>query len=56
MRVVLSTYGAHGDVEPLVGLAGQLQVCAPPSDFVAVVAKGCDEQVRTGMMPAGGWL
>ncbi len=37
MRVLLSTYGGRGDVEPLVGLAVQLQalgaevvVCAPP--------------------------
>jgi len=37
MRVVLSTYGGRGDVEPLAGLAVQLRalgaevrVCAPP--------------------------
>jgi hypothetical protein len=37
MRVLLSTYGSHGDVEPMVGLAVRLQalgaempVCAPP--------------------------
>ena len=37
MRVVLSTYGSRGDVEPLVALAVQLQalgaevrMCAPP--------------------------
>jgi len=37
VRVLLSTYGSRGDVEPLVGLAVQLralgaevQVCAPP--------------------------
>jgi vancomycin aglycone glucosyltransferase len=37
VRVLLSTYGGRGDVEPLVGLAVQLralgaevQVCAPP--------------------------
>lgn len=40
MRVVLSTYGTRGDVEPMIGLAIRLQeygvqvrVCAPP-DFV----------------------
>lgn len=39
MRVVLSTYGSRGDVEPLVGLAVQLRalgaevrVCAPPDE------------------------
>ena len=37
MRVLLSTYGGRGDVEPLVGLAVRLRelgaearVCAPP--------------------------
>jgi vancomycin aglycone glucosyltransferase len=39
MRVMLSTYGSRGEVEPMVGLAVQLralgakvQMCAPP-DF-----------------------
>ena len=37
MRVLLSTYGSRGDVEPMAGLAVQLRtlgaqvrVCAPP--------------------------
>ena len=37
MRVLLSTYGGRGDVEPLVGLSvrlralgAEVQVCAPP--------------------------
>jgi vancomycin aglycone glucosyltransferase len=37
MRVLLSTYGSRGDVEPLVGLAvrlrelgAEVRVCAPP--------------------------
>jgi vancomycin aglycone glucosyltransferase len=37
MRVLLSTYGSRGDVEPMVGIAVQLgplgaevRVCAPP--------------------------
>ncbi|MFF3690206.1 glycosyltransferase [Streptomyces sp. NPDC002187] len=46
MRVLLSTYGSRGDVEPLVGLAVQLRavgaqvrVCAPPDeDFVQRLA------------------
>ena len=46
MRVLLSTYGGRGDVEPLVGLAVQLRVlgaqvrvCAPPDeDFVQRLA------------------
>ncbi|MBJ3805569.1 glycosyltransferase [Streptomyces flavofungini] len=39
MRVVLSTYGSRGDVEPLVGLAvrlrelgAEVRVCAPPDE------------------------
>ena len=39
MRVLLSTYGSRGDVEPLAALAVQLrdlgadvQVCAPPEE------------------------
>ena len=37
MRVLLSTYGSRGDIEPLVGLAvalralgAEVRVCAPP--------------------------
>ena len=37
MRVLLTTYGGRGDVEPLVGLSvrlralgAEVQVCAPP--------------------------
>jgi vancomycin aglycone glucosyltransferase len=44
MRVLLSTYGSRGDVEPTVGLAVQLgalgaevRVCAPP-DFAELLA------------------
>ncbi|WP_336083698.1 glycosyltransferase [Nocardia sp. SSK8] len=46
MRVVLSTFGSRGDVEPLAGLAVRLRecgagvvVCAPPDeDFAALLA------------------
>jgi vancomycin aglycone glucosyltransferase len=44
MRVLSSTYGSRGDVEPMVGLAVQLgplgaevRVCAPP-DFSELLA------------------
>ena len=44
MRVLLSTYGSRGDVEPIAGLAVQLRalgaevrVCAPP-DFAELLA------------------
>jgi hypothetical protein len=30
VRVLLSTYEGRGDVEPLVGLAVRVRVCAPP--------------------------
>jgi vancomycin aglycone glucosyltransferase len=45
MRVLFSTYGLRGDVEPMVGLAVQLRalgaevrVCAPP-DFAELLAR-----------------
>jgi vancomycin aglycone glucosyltransferase len=47
MRVLLSTYGSRGDVEPMVGLAVQLralgaevQVCAPPDEGFAELPAG----------------
>jgi vancomycin aglycone glucosyltransferase len=56
MRVVLWTYGSRGDVEPMAGLAVQLQtlgaearVCAPPD---------CGELLdRVGVLlvPIGVW-
>jgi vancomycin aglycone glucosyltransferase len=53
MHVLLSTYGARRDAEPMVGLAVRLRalgadvrVCAPP-DFAELVA--------TGVTPAGVW-
>jgi hypothetical protein len=45
MRVLLSTYGSRGDVEPIVGLAVQLRI---PTE-------GGDALVATGMVPAGVW-
>jgi vancomycin aglycone glucosyltransferase len=54
MRVLLSTYGSPGDVEPLVGLAVQLRalgaevrVCAPP-DFAELLAR-----VGVPLVPVG---
>jgi UDP:flavonoid glycosyltransferase YjiC (YdhE family) len=46
MRVLLSTYGSRGDVEPMAGLARQLRTLG---------AEGCDALVATGMAPAGVW-
>src|SRR6202023_870121 len=49
MRVLLSTYGGRGDVEPLVGLAvrlralgAEVRVCAPPD---------CAERLAEGGVP-----
>ncbi|MEV8098165.1 glycosyltransferase [Kitasatospora sp. NPDC085879] len=47
MRVLLTTWGSRGDVEPLAGLAAalrelgaQVRVCAPPDEeFVALLAR-----------------
>jgi hypothetical protein len=46
MRVLLSTYGSRGDVEPMVGLAVQSR---------ALGAEECDALVATGVTPAGVW-
>lgn len=46
MRVLSSTYGWRGDVEPMVGLA-------VPSRALGV--EGCDALVATGVTPAGAW-
>ncbi|WP_406133433.1 glycosyltransferase [Streptomyces zaomyceticus] len=56
MRVLLSTYGARGSVEPMVGLAVRLRefgvevrVCAPPDEeFVELFAGVGVEMVPTG--------
>ncbi len=65
MRVLLTTYGSRGDVEPMVGLAVWLralgakawvraaELVAAQFDTVAAVAEGCDALVAGGMMPAG---
>jgi len=44
MRVLLSTYGSRGDIDPMVGGAVQLR---------ALGAERCDSLVATGMTPAG---
>ncbi len=56
MRVVLSTYGARGSVEPMAGLAvglralgAEVRVCAPPDEeFVERMADVGVETVPTG--------
>lgn len=56
MRVLLSTYGTRGDVEPMVGLAMQLRaldaevrVCAPPDEEFAKLLAG----VGVPLVPIG---
>ncbi|WP_199840269.1 glycosyltransferase [Streptomyces sp. AS58] len=56
MRVLLTTYGSRGDVEPLAGLAAELRahgaevrVCAPPDDEFAERLAGAG----VSMVPAG---
>ena len=56
MRVLLSTYGGRGDVEPLVGLAAalrargaQVRVCAPPDEDFAQRLAG----VGVPLVPVG---
>jgi vancomycin aglycone glucosyltransferase len=47
MRVLLSTWGSRGDIEPLAALAlrlrtlgGELRLCAPPDEeFAALLAR-----------------
>jgi UDP:flavonoid glycosyltransferase YjiC (YdhE family) len=46
MRVLLSTYGSRGDVEPTVGLAEQSRALRP---------EGCDALVAIGVTPAAVW-
>jgi vancomycin aglycone glucosyltransferase len=59
MRVLLSTYESHGDLEPMVGLAvrsralgAEVRRCAPP-DFAEPLARVGVPLVATGVMPAG---
>jgi vancomycin aglycone glucosyltransferase len=56
VRVLLSTYGSRGDVEPLVGLAvrlrelgAEVRVCAPPDEDFAELLAG----VGVPLVPVG---
>jgi hypothetical protein len=70
MRVLLTTYGSRGDVEPIVGLAvhvgalgaggagvraAALRGAAAQFDTAAAAAEDRDGPVATGVMPTGGW-
>ena len=54
MRVLLSTYGSRGRVEPMGGLGAKVRVCAP-ADLLPHVAEECDAPGATGVMPIGVW-
>jgi vancomycin aglycone glucosyltransferase len=61
MRVLLSTYESHGDLEPMVGpavrsraLGAEVRRCAPPDfDFAEPLARVGVPLVAPGVMPAG---
>jgi vancomycin aglycone glucosyltransferase len=63
MRVLLSTYGSRGDVEPMAGLAVALQalgaeavVCAPgDEDFVELLARA-GEPLAPAFSPVREWI
>jgi vancomycin aglycone glucosyltransferase len=56
MRVLLTTYGSRGDVEPMVGLVvrlralgAEVRVCAPPDkEFAELLARVGVPLVRVG--------
>ena len=59
MRVLLSTYESHGDLEPMVGpavrsreLGAEVRRYVPP-DFAELLARVGVPLVATGVMPAG---
>ena len=56
MRVLLSTYGSRGEVEPMVGPAVRLRALGEGFGTAAVAAEGRDAPVETGVMPTGVWL
>ena len=63
MRVLLSTYGSRGDVEPLVGLAVQLRalgaevrVCAPPDEEFAELLTGVGVPLVPFGQPWRSWV
>jgi vancomycin aglycone glucosyltransferase len=63
MRVLLSTYGSRGDVEPLAGLAVRLQalgaevrMCAPPDEEFAALLAGAGVPLVPFERPWRSWL
>lgn len=63
MRVLLSTYGSRGDVEPLVGLAVALRalgaeaiVCAPQDQEFVDLAARAGVELAPAFMPIRAWI
>jgi vancomycin aglycone glucosyltransferase len=63
MRVVLSTYGSRGDVEPVAALAVQLRrlgaevrMCAPPDEEFAKLLAGAGVPLVPFVRPWRSWL
>ncbi|MCE4225651.1 glycosyltransferase family 1 protein [Methylobacterium sp. C25] len=63
MRVLLSTYGSRGDVEPIAGLAAALRklgaevrVCAPPDDEFRDVLARAGGAPMPGFAPLREWV
>jgi vancomycin aglycone glucosyltransferase len=63
MRVLLSTYGSRGDVEPMAGLGAQLQalgaevrVCAPPDQEFADLLSRAGVPLAPAFSPVRDWV
>jgi vancomycin aglycone glucosyltransferase len=63
MRVLLSTYGSRGDVEPMAGLAVQLQalgaeavMCAPPDQEFAELLTRAGVPLAPAFSPVRQWV
>jgi hypothetical protein len=59
MRVLSTTNGSRGDVEPMAGRAARWRApdagapaCVPPD---GAAAEECDAPVAAGVMPDGAW-
>jgi vancomycin aglycone glucosyltransferase len=63
MRVLLSTFGSRGDVEPIAGLAAALRglgaeavVCAPPDPEFAALADRAGAPLAPAFTPVRKWI
>lgn len=63
MRVLLTTYGSRGDVEPMAGLAAALKslgaeavICAPPEQEFVDLADRAGARFAPAFMPVREWI